>query len=138
MSKIRRMLMTLISAVSYIIDIPIFQSTNTNNRIDMVLSSDPLFTTGNSFNITFDYYIKMYKAEAGNSYARVTVVNGRAFTHTAVLIRGATTAGTYEWSGQVNTVVAASKLGPGIQMQTQADGSTCEFTIANLKIRKIS
>lgn len=138
MSKIRRMLMTLISAVNYIINVPLFQSTNTSNRIDMVLSSDPVFTTGNSFNIVFDYYIKMYKPEAGNSYARVTVVNGRAFTYVAVLLRGASVAGTYEWSGHVDSVVTASKLGPGIQMQTQADGSTCEFTITNLKIKKVS
>lgn len=137
MSKLRRMLMAIANVMSYIIDIPIFQSTNMSNRVDMVLSTNPVFTTGNSFNIVFDYYIKMYKELDGNSYARVTVVNGKAFTYVAVLLRGANVAGTYEWSGHVDYVVTASKLGPGIQMQTQADGSTCEFTITNLKIRKV-
>lgn len=127
----------ILSVVNYIIDIPLFKSTNTNNRIDILVSNDPILTAGNSFNITFDYYIKMYKPEAGNSYARVIVVNGRAFNYNAVLLRVVTVAGTYEWSGSVNTTINATKAVPGIQMQTQADGSTCEFTIANLKIRKV-
>ena len=133
----RRIMQAAASAVSYIINIPIFQSTNTNNRIDMVLSYDPAFTTGNTFNITYDYYVKMYKTVEGNSYARVTIVTGRAFNYFGTLLKGATVIGTYEWSGHVDITATAPKVGPGIQMQTQADASTCEFTISNLKIRKV-
>lgn len=61
-----------------------------------------------------------------------------AFNYVAVLLRGTSAIGTHEFSGSVNTTINAVKVGPGLQMQTQADLSTCEFTIANLKIRKIN
>jgi len=131
-SKLRRMLIAIANAVSYIVNIPLVTVNNATNLVT-VFSGSP-FEYLSYYRVRFDYSVNVKTAYNG-SMVFVTQDNG-AFTYNTMKSFNTSAIGTY--SGSVDYTVRATKnAGALLNVLFRAYTGLADVTLTNIRVEKV-
>lgn len=140
MSKIRRILIAIASAVSYMYYFPLIQQSATASSPNLVfLNQLPGFENGKQYRIRMRYSVVAHRTTTTTAYVRLYIVNAGAFAFINLKLHMVpTTPGDYEYSGEIDTVITATLSGTVLTLGGRFDGNASDFTLTDIYIEKVS